>query len=34
MGYKILLVGSSGSGKNCVNAVVRYNSNGTPDTSF
>jgi uncharacterized delta-60 repeat protein len=34
MGYKILLVGSSGSGKNCVNAVVRYNSNGTPDTTF
>jgi uncharacterized delta-60 repeat protein len=34
MGYKVLLVGSSGSGKNCVNAVVRYNSNGTPDTTF
>jgi uncharacterized delta-60 repeat protein len=34
MGYKILLVGSSGSGKNCVNAVVRYNSNGTPDSTF
>jgi uncharacterized delta-60 repeat protein len=34
MGYKVLLVGSSGSGKNRVNAVVRYNSNGTPDTTF